>query len=59
MIAWAPTSDDRTGPEKAPRADAAGLLYRLTVAFPSWAGALLALYAIFQYGLSTLKIRPR
>ena len=24
----------------------AGLLYRLTVAFPSWAGALLALYAL-------------
>ena len=31
-----------------------GLLYRLTVMFPSWAGALLALYALFP-----LRVRLR
>jgi hypothetical protein len=35
-----------------------GLLYRLTVVFPSWAGAFLALYAISS-GLAALRIRFR
>lgn len=39
--------------------DAAGLLYRLTLAFPSWAGAILAIYAILLSRFSALKLRPR
>jgi hypothetical protein len=34
------------------------LLYRLTVVFPSWAGAFLALYAISS-GLAALRVRFR
>jgi hypothetical protein len=36
---------------------AAGFLYRLTLAFPSWAGAIAAVYSIFAYRFSTLRIR--
>jgi hypothetical protein len=35
----------------------AGFLYRLTVAFPVWAGAILAVYSIFLCRFSALKIR--
>jgi hypothetical protein len=38
--------NDKPSPEKQFRPDAVSLLYRLTVAFPSWAGAILAVYAI-------------
>ncbi|HKM46746.1 MAG TPA: hypothetical protein VJX69_04130 [Terriglobales bacterium] len=34
-------------PEEQAHPVAAGLLYRLVVAFPSWAGAILAVYSIF------------
>ncbi len=30
------------------------LLYRLTVVFPSWAGAFVLLYVLLSYGLSAL-----
>jgi len=36
-----------------------GLLYRLTVMFPSWAGALLTMYAMFYCGLAALRVRLR
>ena len=52
-----PMSDEKPSPEAHIRPDAAGLLYPLTVAFPSWAGAVLAIYSIFQYGFSALRIR--
>jgi hypothetical protein len=57
MLAWMPMSDDKASAERQTGSDAAGLLYRLTVAFPSWAGAVLAIYSIFLYGFSALKIR--
>ena len=50
-------SDEKPAPEKQTRPDAASFLYRLTVAFPSWAGAILAVYAMFLYRFSVLKIR--
>lgn len=50
-------SDEKPSPERQTRPDAAGLLYRLTVAFPSWASAVLAIYSIFLYRFSALKIR--
>ena len=52
-------SDDESSSEKQAEGAAAGVLYRLTVAFPSWAGAILALYSVFLYRFSVLKIRLR
>jgi len=52
-------STDKSSPEKQSQPVAAGLLYRLTVAFPSWAGAILALYSIFLCRFSALKTRLR
>ncbi len=50
-------SADRSIPEKQSQLVAAGLLYRLTVAFPSWAGAILAVYSVFLCRFSAFKIR--
>jgi hypothetical protein len=64
MIAWEPEKTDERGVEKPAMPGPTGLLYRLTVAFPAWAGAILALYAIFMPRLDVfksgaLRIRPR
>jgi hypothetical protein len=37
----------------------AGMLYRLSVAFPGWAGAILALYALFMSKGIVSRIRLR
>ncbi len=50
---------DEDSPEEQAQPVAAGLLYRLTVTFPSWAGAILAVYSIFLCGFDAVKIRPR
>jgi hypothetical protein len=50
-------SDEKPSPESRARPDAASLLYRLTIAFPSWAGAILAIYSIFLCRFGALKIR--
>jgi hypothetical protein len=52
-------SASESSPEAQSQLVAAGLLYRLTVAFPSWAGAILAVYSIFLCRFSALKIRLR
>jgi hypothetical protein len=57
MLDWMPMPDQKASPERPSHSDAAGLLYRLTVAFPSWAGAILAVYSIFLCRFSGLKIR--
>jgi len=57
MLAWMRMSSDRSIPEKQSQPVAAGLLYRLTVAFPSWAGAILAVYSVFLCRFSAFKIR--
>ena len=54
-----PETKDLTPETCLPRPVAAGLLYRLTIAFPSWAGAILAVYSIFLCRCSALKIRLR
>lgn len=51
-------------PEKTASAGSAGMLYGLTAAFPSWAGVLLAIYAIFLSATGLVKFdatrfRPR
>jgi hypothetical protein len=50
-------SADKSSPENEAEPVAAGLLYRLTVAFPSWAGAIFAVYSIFLARFSALKVR--
>jgi len=44
-----------TGPQRR-NFDIGSLLYRLTVVFPSWAGAFVLLYVFLSYGLSALSI---
>ena len=48
-------SADKSGPEN--QSNTVSLLYLLTVAFPSWAGAILAVYTVFLYRFNALKIR--
>jgi len=50
-------SADKSSLENQAQPVAASLLYRLTVAFPSWAGAILAVYSIFLCRYSALKVR--
>jgi hypothetical protein len=64
MLAWTPSSedknvgkDDRSNPQKESRSAASDLLYRLTMAFPSLAGAIVAVYSISLCRFSALKIR--
>jgi hypothetical protein len=66
MLAWAPMSaceedqhKDGSSSENETEPVAAGLLYRLTVAFPSWAGAVVAVYSILLSRFGAFKIRPR
>jgi hypothetical protein len=63
MIAWETmATDDKISEEPAVPASAS-LIYRLTAAFPTWAGAMLAVYAIFsRFGVSmfdAFRFRPR
>ena len=45
--------------ELQPNPALAGLLYRLTVVFPSWAGAFVIMYTLFYCGLAALRVRLR
>lgn len=40
-----------------PQPDGAGFLYRLSVAFPSWAGAMLTVYSVFLWSHRVLRFR--
>jgi hypothetical protein len=57
MLAWEPMSADKSSPEEQLRSDsdATTLLYRLTVAFPTWVGAILAVYSVFLYKSGALR----
>ena len=46
MLAWMSKSADTSGLEAQSHTPAAGFLYQLTIAFPSWAGAILAVYSV-------------
>jgi hypothetical protein len=48
-----PSLEIRTKPS------AAGFLYPLTIAFPSWAGAILAVYSVILSRFSSFRIRPK
>lgn len=54
-----PMSADESSTENQSPPAASGLLYSLTAAFPSWAGAILTVYSIFLCRFNALKIRPR
>jgi hypothetical protein len=49
-------STDESSPEKSQPVPA-GFLYRLTMAFPSWAGVIMAVYSIFLCRFGALKVR--
>jgi hypothetical protein len=57
MLAWVLVSADKSNSEKQSQPATAGLLYWLTMAFPSWAGAILAVYSIFLCRFGVPKIR--
>jgi hypothetical protein len=57
MFAWEPKSADESSPDEPTGPDGANLLYRLTIAFPTWAGAIMAVYSVFLCSSSALKIR--
>ncbi len=59
MLAWMLVSDDKSSARRQSEPFAAALMYHLTMAFPSWAGALLALYSISVCRSNTLRIRLR
>jgi hypothetical protein len=59
MLAWEPKSDERPNAESEHTSFLAGILYRLTVAFPSWASAVMALYSISLLRLGAHRIRLR
>jgi hypothetical protein len=56
MRAWMSMSAKKSGSGKQAEPVATGILYRLTLAFPSWAGAILAVYTIFLGRFNALKI---
>jgi len=57
MLAWMRRFADKSSSRKQAEPVAAGLLYRLTLAFSSWAGAILAVYTIFLSRFGAPKIR--
>jgi hypothetical protein len=57
MLASMRMSADKFSLEDQAQPIAAGFLYRLTLAFPSWAGAILAVYSIFLSRFSALRVR--
>jgi hypothetical protein len=59
MLAWMSMSAEKSGSGKQAEPVATGILCRLTLAFPSWAGAILAVYTISLCRFSAVKIRSR
>ncbi len=57
MLAWTPMCADKSRPDTQSHAVAADLLFKMTVAFPSWAGAILAVYSVYLCRFGALKIR--
>ena len=50
-------SAGKARPDTEAHAVAADLLFRMTTAFPSWAGAILAVYSVYLCRFGALKIR--
>jgi len=59
MLAWMTDSDRKRAPETRIQPVASGVLYSLMAAFPTWAGAVVALYAVSLGRLGAFKIRLR
>jgi hypothetical protein len=59
MLEWMTDSDDKREPETRTQPVASGVLYSLMAAFPSCAGAVVALYAVSLGRLGAFKIRLR
>jgi hypothetical protein len=59
MLAWMPMPTAKSVPETQDRSVPASLLYRVSIAFPTWAGAIMAVYSVLLCKFSALKIRMR
>jgi hypothetical protein len=57
MLAWMSKYADKVKSGVEAERVGAGLLYRLGIAFPSWAGAIMAVYALLLYRFDAMKIR--
>lgn len=57
MFAWTQMFAGKSRPDAQSHAVAADLIFRMTTAFPSWAGAILAVYSIYLCRFGALKIR--
>jgi hypothetical protein len=57
MLTWTAMSAGKARPDTEAHAVAADLLFRMTTAFPSWAGAILAVYSVYLCRFGALKIR--
>jgi hypothetical protein len=59
MLAWMPMPAAKSNPVTQDRSVPASLLYRFSIAFPTWAGAIMAVYSVLLRGSGLFKIRPR
>ena len=59
MIAWEPVTGEGRNGEKRTESARAGVLYKLAIAFPSCAGAILAIYALMVSRPWLLRVRSR
>jgi len=53
---WEAMGTEKLNSEKREMSRSEGFLYQFAVAFPSWAGAIVALYAILLSGLGLWKL---
>jgi hypothetical protein len=47
----------KSNPEDVSQPGGANFMYRLSLAFPSWAGAVLSLYSVFLWSHRVLRFR--
>jgi hypothetical protein len=59
MMAWDRAPVKKSGLAETEGGDPAGVLYQLALAFPSWAGILLAAYALFLAKFNAFRIGLR
>jgi len=59
MLNWNRAPGKKRGLKETEGGAPGGVLYQLALAFPSWAGVLLAVYALFLVKFNAFKIGPR
>jgi len=59
MIVWEPKSGETNAACESETDSSADVLYQFAVAFPSWAGVMMFLYAIYLAKFGAFKMRLR